>query len=249
MKKILVLLCIVVLTLACSGYGLAEATPEPDYEALLAEKDAQIAELQAQVDQLSAQLAQLLTTPEPVVATYTTLQKGSSGQEVSNLQQRLKDLGYLSGSADGSYGNQSAAAVSEFQTNAGLTATGIADEATQEALYAEDAPKSLSASYEDLDYDANARDPEAYTGTMVKFSGTVLQVMEDDDYVIFRIATDGGYDDVVYAVYPIPDNYKRFLEDDKVQVYGISTGVYTYETVMGSEVTIPACLVDSIALK
>ncbi|MBR7188701.1 MAG: peptidoglycan-binding protein [Clostridia bacterium] len=71
---------------------------------------------------------------------YDTLQKGSKGDAVRAMQQRLKDLDYLSGTVDGDFGKGTAKAVSAFQTNAGLEATGIADAATQEALFAEDAP-------------------------------------------------------------------------------------------------------------
>lgn len=76
---------------------------------------------------------------EPEV-TYATLQKGSKGNDVVKLQQRLKDLGYLKGSADGDFGKGTAAAVSAFQKKAGLSDTGIADDATQRALFADGAP-------------------------------------------------------------------------------------------------------------
>lgn len=73
---------------------------------------------------------------------YPTLEKGSKGDEVKALQQRLIDLNYLSDTADGSFGNKTKAAVEDFQKAAGLDATGIADSETQEALYSDDAPKS-----------------------------------------------------------------------------------------------------------
>ena len=72
--------------------------------------------------------------------TYATLQKGSKGDDVKALQQRLKDLGYLTGSVDGNFGKGTAGAVSAFQQKAGLTANGVADDATQKALFADDAP-------------------------------------------------------------------------------------------------------------
>lgn len=77
--------------------------------------------------------------PEPEAA-YAALQKGSKGEDVRRLQQRLKDLGYLSGSVDGDFGKGTAGAVSAFQKAAGLAETGVADDATQKALFADDAP-------------------------------------------------------------------------------------------------------------
>ena len=82
-----------------------------------------------------------IVTPAPV-ATYEELAKGSKSDAVRDLQQRLVDLNYLSGKADGGYGNMTAQAVTDFQATAGITPSGIADNATQAALFAEDAPKN-----------------------------------------------------------------------------------------------------------
>lgn len=74
---------------------------------------------------------------------YPTLEKGSKGDDVKALQQRLIDLLYLSGNADGDYGNKTKAAVEEFQKAAGiLPVTGIADGITQAKLFADDAPEA-----------------------------------------------------------------------------------------------------------
>ena len=55
---------------------------------------------------------------------------GSQGQEVTNIQTRLKSWGYYSGSIDGIYGWRTANAVKEFQRKHGLTADGISGSAT-----------------------------------------------------------------------------------------------------------------------
>lgn len=232
------------LSLALMLSGVAFAEENVDYEALIAEKDARIAELEAKVAELEEQIR---AYEEKEAEVYPTLQKGSNGNDVVALQNRLKTLGYLEGSADGAYGNGTASAVSAFQAAAGLEETGIADSKTQEALFAEDAPKAQV--YVNLDYTAVARDPDAYKGGLVKFSGKIIQVMENDDIVVFRIATRNGYDDVVYCTYSKPENYKRFLEDDKVNIWGVCAGVYTYKTVMGNEITIPSCQIERIELR
>ena len=72
--------------------------------------------------------------------TYVTLKKGSKGDDVMKLQQRLKDLGYLKGNADGEYGKGTEKAVKAFQKRAGLKQDGVAGAAMQKALFAEDAP-------------------------------------------------------------------------------------------------------------
>ena len=240
MKKILGMLLVLVLGLSLMAAALAE---EIDISGLsLDELVALQGKVNDRIAELGGEVAPAEEAPE-----YPTLQKGSKGDDVKKLQQRLKDLNYLSGSVDGSYGNGTAGAVSSFQQEAGLEATGIADEATQKALFADDAPKSKS--YMTLDYNAVARDPDAHDGDLITFKGKVLQVTESGSRVIFRIASKGNWDNVVYCTYTIPSGYKRILEDDKVTVYGTCTGVYTYTTVMGASVTIPACTIDRIELR
>lgn len=69
------------------------------------------------------------------VEEYKELTVGSNGAEVQVLQQRLIDLGLLSGEADGAYGNMTAEAVAAYQNTAGLSVTGVADSQTQAMLY------------------------------------------------------------------------------------------------------------------
>lgn len=65
---------------------------------------------------------------------YEPLEQGTSSEAVQALQQNLIDLGYLSGSADGIFGKNTAKAVRAFQTACGQEATGVADEAMQRQL-------------------------------------------------------------------------------------------------------------------
>ncbi|MDR1563870.1 MAG: peptidoglycan-binding protein [Oscillospiraceae bacterium] len=78
-------------------------------------------------------------------ATTTTasgsLKLGSRGDEVKALQKRLIELGYLTGSADGVFGQGTEDAVKAFQQRAGLTTDGVAGKGTLAKLNAKDAPK------------------------------------------------------------------------------------------------------------
>ena len=64
---------------------------------------------------------------------------GAKGDEVTRLQQRLKDLGYLNGKVDGKYGGGTKRAVISFQRRNGLKTDGVAGETTLAKLYADDA--------------------------------------------------------------------------------------------------------------
>jgi N-acetylmuramoyl-L-alanine amidase len=59
---------------------------------------------------------------------------GSQGNEVKQIQEKLKRWGYYSGSVDGIYGSQTLAAVKSFQKKNGLTVDGIAGEKTLAAM-------------------------------------------------------------------------------------------------------------------
>ena len=86
-----------------------------------------------------------------------SLTNGSSGENVTRLQNRLLALGYLSqsSSVDGDYGSKTAAAVKLFQTAAGGSATGVADSKTLRALYSTSAP-SLPSGSKPADYQTSS---------------------------------------------------------------------------------------------
>lgn len=65
---------------------------------------------------------------------YSTLQYGSSGAGVKELQQTLNRLGYNVGTADGIFGNNTKNAVLQYQRDNGLTADGIVGANTWGAL-------------------------------------------------------------------------------------------------------------------
>lgn len=65
---------------------------------------------------------------------YALSKRGSTGNEVRLIQQRLIQWGYMTGSVDGIYGAKTEAAVKRFQQNNGLTPDGIAGSATLEKM-------------------------------------------------------------------------------------------------------------------
>ena len=94
-----------------------------------------------------------------------TLEMGSEGSEVKQLQQKLKDLGYLSGSVDGKFGVATQAAVIAFQKNNNLTADGKAGNATQSKLYSGTAKKSTGTQAKLEDNNSSGRDTSDIAST------------------------------------------------------------------------------------
>lgn len=84
-------------------------------------------------------LATLMILALCLSASAETLTVGSRSDDVQAVQQRLVETGYLSGGADGIYGEKTASGVKLFQYLNGMDQTGMVDEATRAALFSETA--------------------------------------------------------------------------------------------------------------
>ena len=119
-----------------------EITPEPTVTPYVVETAAPEEDPMAAV---TAVLPTVQVTAEPTAAPdptitpntrYVNVKQGMRGADVKKLQNRLIELGYLAeGSADGAFGGQTRKALIAFQEANGLTADGVAGDATQTHLY------------------------------------------------------------------------------------------------------------------
>lgn len=76
---------------------------------------------------ITTQTIQYISVTGSYSGSATVLSKvGSRGNEVRQIQNKLKQLGYYKGTVDGIYGNNTKNAVIAFQKNCGLKADGIA---------------------------------------------------------------------------------------------------------------------------
>jgi Ca-activated chloride channel family protein len=91
-------------------------------------------------------------------------QKGDSGEKVTWIQQRLKELEYLSREPDGVFDEETEEALRNFQRDNGLLATGKADEVTMRVLETatETVSERYSNMYEDMEYEDGAVAYESY---------------------------------------------------------------------------------------
>ncbi len=122
------------------------------------------------------------------------------------------------------------------------------EEAKKEAekKAAEEEKKAKQGYDTGITYDQLARTPDEYKGEKVKFKGKVVQVIEGDTEIDLRLAVNSDYNKIVYLYYPKNLVSSRVLEDDKITIYGVSYGLYSYESTMGSKITIPLISVDKI---
>ncbi len=97
-----------------------------------------------------------------------------------------------------------------------------------------------------ITYDQLARTPNDYKGKKAKFTGKVVQAIEDDKETDLRIAVNGDYDNILYVSYNPNITSVRILEKDNVIVKGVSQGIYSYKSTLGSKISIPLLIADSI---
>lgn len=112
---------------------------------------------------------------------------GSRGDEVKQIQTKLKRWGYYSGSVDGIYGSQTLAAVKKFQSKNGLTVDGIAGKKTLAAMGITSTGNSSSSSASNSDLNLLARlvygeaRGESYTG-QVAVASVVLNRVKNSSF-------------------------------------------------------------------
>ncbi len=80
-----------------------------------------------------------------IIASSKTYSWGSSGETVKLIQQKLIRWGYMSGNADGNYGQQTWTAVKKFQQKNGLKVDGVVGKATLEKLGINEAVQTSSS--------------------------------------------------------------------------------------------------------
>ena len=87
----------------------------------------------------------------PAFAQGTIWKKGDAGEEITRMQARLKELGYLEGDPSGVFDEETEEALTAFQRRNSLLATGMADEKTWQVLFSDKAREAerVTASFYD----------------------------------------------------------------------------------------------------
>lgn len=110
-------------------------------------------------------------------------------------------------------------------------------------LSAEEKKSAFKTECKKYSYDEIARNPDSYESKPAKFTGEVIQVIEEGNEYTLRVnITRGEYfwDDTILVSYIKQDSSEpRILEDDIITMYGTLGGTYTYETIFGSSLTVP----------
>ena len=110
----------------------------------------------------------------------------------------------------------------------------------------------FKASCSEIDFKTLSRNPEKYKGNNYVFTGEVIQVMDSDSWFSntttlrvnitkeeFEYIDDVLWSDPIIATVEIPDGADRIIENDVIRFWGTCDGLYTYERVMGQNISVP----------
>ena len=133
------------------------------------------------------------------------------------------------------------------------TTTSTVEETTQ-------SKEDFINSCQEYTYKEIARNPNDYKGKHAKFTGEVIQVVEDGDSVALRVNItaeeasweESGYtySDTIYVEYTRKsENESRILEDDIITLYGTLNGLMDYSSVLGRQVSCPYLLAEYIEIE
>lgn len=165
---------------------------------------------------------------------YAISQYGSSGEEVKQIQTKLRDWGYYSGQIDGIYGSKTYEAVKKFQSSNGLQVDGIAGSKTLEALGIQSSSnKGTSTNNSDLNLLSHLVYGEArgepYNG-MVAVAATVMNRISDSRFpnsVAGVIYQSGAYTCVADGQINLPyDNTAKKAAQDAINGWDPTSRVH-----------------------
>ena len=125
-----------------------------------------------------------------------TLRKGYTGADVIAVQQKLKELGFYSGSIDGVYGTGSIAAVKKFQQQNGLTADGLVGSRTYTALMSASTGSSSNSGSDNSSSSSDSTSGQDYAEGTLSYgsSGTEVKKMQQALKALgYNVSADGSY--------------------------------------------------------
>lgn len=199
------------------------------FEAITAEQNARSAALVEQETAEKAAEQEALLEEEEYIE-RPTVQRGDKGDEAKRVQEKLIELGFLAGVADGDFGKKSEAAVRLFQKANAIEETGIADSMTQHIMYS-----------------SRVINKEAYDNMPIA-TGDGWEIIKEyyystkwDNYYIFLLKNTSGYNaeiSVNIYFYDADDNMvgvanasERACENNQVTYWSFSNDDMAFDHV------------------
>ncbi len=179
-------------------------------------------------------------------STETRLNKGSEGERVVMIQEKLTELGLYSGDCDGIYDVETADAVLRFQKHNGLDADGVCDSNTLEAL-------GLNIySYSEFELDMLSRLIESEAGqeglqAMTAVGAVVMNRVMNSGYPdsILQVIWDSGafesVDDGIFFEVKASDLAYRAAEDAMIGIDPTDGALYVFKGTSNNRTVVLKC--------
>lgn len=233
-KSFIVLAGIALLMTGCSS-----GVSQEEYDSLAAQvSEAEIKnqEQESMYDDLNSSYSELKDDHQSMSSEYAAYKES---------MQEYEDLESAEALARKIEAESIAAASSAAEEEAKIAAE--VSKAAEEAEIAASIAAEEEKGYETgITYDQLARTPDDFKGQKVKFTGKVVQVLEDGASVYIRLAVDQNYDTILYGTYSSSLVGSRVLEDDIITVYGTSNGLKSYQSTLGATITIPDVSIEKV---
>lgn len=98
----------------------------------------------------------------------------------------------------------------------------------------------------EIGYEELSRNPDSYKGEYFTFTGEVIQVLENGSRADLRVNVTKNefygstiYSDTIYVTVNLPESGDRILTQDIITIYGVCDGLYTYNAILGTTVSLP----------
>ena len=173
----------------------------------------------------------------------------SDAEIIKVVQQALNDAGYNCGTPDGILGDGTRNAVKNYMESNGKSSNGEITEELVGMLNINDkikTAKELSKYRTDISYEMLMRNPVDYINTPVKFSGSVVQVINEGGGNNIRLAINSDSSQTIWCSYSRLDMSGNLMEGDQVTVYGIAMGTEDYIAISGEKITLPTITCERI---
>lgn len=239
MKKIISLVLVLAMTVSLAA--CSSGVSQEEYDAVVAERDAAISER----DSIKSELNSVMEERDAAIDEY---EKFKSEAEPFLKMTADEQAAEMARAEQERIEAEEAARLAQEEADRLAAERAAEEEAERQAEEAARLAEEAKGYETGITFTDISRSPDDYVGEKVKFTGSVLQILEGSYSNEGRMSTKGSYDDIVYIMYDPDILDVRILEDDEITVYGTFSRMVTYETIMGGSVTLPLINVDRIEL-
>ncbi|MDO5835805.1 MAG: hypothetical protein Q4P17_04790 [Methanobacterium sp.] len=126
--------------------------------------------------------------------------------------------------------------LSPDSNTSGNSTTNISKTSYSTPAVAAESESDYKASCKSISFKELEKNPDGHSGERVKYTGEVVQIMENYGVSSIRMDVGSNFGDTIYVSYP---GTTSAVEGSTITVYGVVDGSYTYTSQAGWEISLP----------